>query len=131
MKAWVKTEYRNASSRKIQLQSGLADLHSKMEKEEITPIFISQEKELNLKILNTARCEEEKLRVKSKQLWLKGRDINTNYFHKQTKSRLSFTMIKTLKDKDSKRMVEHEEIKAHVFQHFRDLYMDKEEIDPL
>ena len=28
-------------------------------------------------------------------------------------------------------MVEKEEIKAHVFHHFRDLYMDKEETDPL
>ena len=28
-------------------------------------------------------------------------------------------------------MVEQDEIKAHVFQHFRDLYMDKDEIDPL
>ena len=28
-------------------------------------------------------------------------------------------------------MVEQEEIKTHVFQHFRDLYQDKDETDPI
>ena len=111
-------EYKNTSSRKIQLQFGLETLHSKMEKEEIIPLFIIQEKELNLKILNTTRCEEEELRVKSRKVWLKGGDINTYYFHKQTNARLSFSMIKELKDKYGNRMVDHEEIKDHVFQHF-------------
>ena len=87
-------KYKNDSSRKIQLQYWIASLHSKMEKEEITPLFINQEKELNLNILNAAKCEEEELRVKSRQLWLRGGDNNTNYFHKQTKSRLYFNMIK-------------------------------------
>ena len=124
-------EYKSTSNRKSQLQSGLAALHSKMEKEEITTIFISQEKELNLNILNATRCEEEELRVKSRQLWLKGGDSNTDYFHKQSKARIFFNIVKELKGKDGKRMVDQEEIKDHVFQHFRDLYMDKEETDPL
>ena len=75
-------EYKSTSNRKSQLQSGLASLHSNMEKEEISPLFINQKKELNLKILNAAKCEEEELRVKSKQLWLKGGDSNMDYFHK-------------------------------------------------
>ena len=66
LKLWVKTEYRNAISRKRQLQFGIADLHSKIETKEITSIIISQEKELNLKILKATRCEEEELRVKSR-----------------------------------------------------------------
>ena len=86
-----------------------------MEKEEITPLFINQEKDLNLKIHNAPRCEEEELRVKSRQLWLKGGDSNSDYFHKQTKARLSFNIIKELKDKDGKRIVEQEDIKDHVF----------------
>ena len=69
--------------------------------------------------------------MKSKKLWLKGGDKNTTYFHKQTKTRLYFNMIKELKDGDGKRMVEQEEIKDHVFWHFRELYRDKEETGPL
>ena len=106
MKEWVKTRYRNPCSRKSRLQSGLAALQSKMENEEITLLLTSQEKDLNLKILNIARCEKEEWRMKSRKLWLKGGDSNTGYFHKQTKARLSFSMIKELKDKDNKRMVE-------------------------
>ena len=40
-------------------------------------------------------------------------------------------MIEELNDKDGKRMVDQEEIKHHVFHHFKDIYMDKEETDPL
>ena len=65
-----------------------------MENEEITPLLISQEKDLNLKILNAARGEEEEWRMKTMQLWLKGGDSNMNYFHKQTKARISSNMIK-------------------------------------
>ena len=115
LKSWVKTEYRNASSRKIRLQSRLAYLHSKIETKEIIPIIISQEKELNLKILKATRCEEEELRVKSRQLWLKGGDSNTEYFHKQIKTRINYIMIKELKDKDGNRIVDQEDIKACVF----------------
>ena len=102
-----------------------------MEREEITHSLISQEKYISLKILTAARGEEEELRVKSRQLWLKGGDRNTTYFHKQTKARLCFNMIKELKDSDGKRIVEKEEIKDHVFQNFRDLYRDRDKVDPL
>ena len=67
MKSWVKLDYISASNKKSQLQSGLAALHSKMEKEEITPLLISQEKDLSLNILKAARCEEEELRVSKPQ----------------------------------------------------------------
>ena len=67
-----------------------------MEKEEITPIIITREKELNLKILKVAIFEEEEMRVKSIQLWLKGGDSNTEYFHKQIKTRIIYSMIKEL-----------------------------------
>ena len=40
-------------------------------------------------------------------------------------------MIKEIRDKDENKMAEQEDIKAHVFQHFRDLYQDKDEIDPI
>ena len=106
MKVWVKFEYRNTSDRKIQLQSRLANLHSKMEKEQITPIIISQEKNLNLKILKATRCEENELRVKSRQLWLKGGDSNTEYFHKQIKTRIIYSMIKELKDENGNRIMD-------------------------
>ena len=106
LKAWVKSYYTHASSKKSQFQSKFSSLHSKIERDKINPILISQEKDLSLKILKEARGEEEEARVKSRQLWLKGRDMNTTYFHKQTKARLCFNMIKELKDRDGNMIVE-------------------------
>ena len=101
-----------------------------METKEVTHTLLIQEKELNLKILNAARKEEEELRVKSKQLWLKGRDSNTEYFHKQTKARQSYNFIKDIKDNNGNKIAGQEEIKEHAFTHFRDLYTDSEETEP-
>ena len=36
--------------------------------------YLNQEKGLNVKIVKEARDDEEELRVKSRQLWLKGGD---------------------------------------------------------
>ena len=43
-----------------------------MEKEEITHEILTHEKTLNSEILKAAKHEEESLRIKSRQLWLKG-----------------------------------------------------------
>ena len=49
LKAWVKLEYTSVSSKKIQLQTELSSLHSRMEREEITTFLISQEKDIEFK----------------------------------------------------------------------------------
>ena len=76
-----------------------------MEREEITYESISQEKSLNLEILKASKHEEEIWRIKSCQLWLKGEDKNTNYFHKKTKNRMSFNFIKELKDNNNQKII--------------------------
>ena len=100
LKSWVKVVFKNPSHLKIKFQTELATLHSRMENDEVTSMFFSQEKEMNMKILNAARQEEEVWRFKSRQLWLKGGDINTEYFHKKTKAWHSFSTIKGLKDQN-------------------------------
>ena len=75
-----------------------------METKEVTHTLLIEEKELNLKILNAARKEEEELWVKSRKLWLKGGDSNTEYFHKQTKARQSYNFIKYLKDNNGNKI---------------------------
>ena len=72
-----------------------------MDVEDITPEILAHEKALNCEILKVVRHEEEFLRIKSLQLWLKGGDKNTIYFHKQTKFRLSFNFINELKNNNN------------------------------
>ena len=48
-----------------------------MEVDEVTLVFLSQEKELNMKILSVARQVEVVWRLKTIWMWLKGGDNNT------------------------------------------------------
>ena len=89
-----------------------------MDLDEITHEIIAQEKALNLEILKAARQEEEILRIKSRQLWLKGGDRNTKYFHKQTKIRMRFNYIKELKDNNNNKIIGQDAIKKLALQHF-------------
>ena len=73
--------------------------------------YLDQEKDLNVKILKVARDEEEEWRVKSRKLWLKGGDINTEYFHKQAKARLSFNITKEMKYNHKSKIKGQENIK--------------------
>ena len=71
------------------------------------------------------------MRLKSIQLWLKGGDSNIGYFHKQSKARLSYNTIKELYDSNGDKVEGKEAIKKHIVQHFRNLYTDKDETDPI
>ena len=84
-----------------------------------------------MEILKTMSQEEETLRIKSRQLWLKGGDKNTNYFHKQTKIRMSCNFIKELKDSNNQMIMEQDGIKDMVWQHFNLLLSDRGETDPI
>ena len=83
-----------------------------------------------MKILNVARQEEEVWGLKSRQMWLKGGDSNTKYFHKQAKIQESFNAIKDLKDKFGNKITRQEELKEDAFNHFQELYFDTGEIHP-
>ena len=74
LKKWAATYFSKPSKLKTNLQSDLTILHTKMEKEEITHEILTHEKTLNGEILKATRNEEESLRIKSRQLWLKGGD---------------------------------------------------------
>ena len=86
------------------MQEELATLQRRIKREEVTAHSLNQEKEINVRILKATRQEEEECRLKSRQLWLKGGDYNTEYFHKQAKARLSFNIIKELKDDDGQKI---------------------------
>ena len=85
-----------------------------MEDEEVTLLALNQEKELNMRMLRDSRQKEEELRLKSRQLSLKGGDINTGYFHKQSKAILSFNTIKELYDSNGNKVEGNKGIKRHI-----------------
>ena len=98
LKKWARKDFEEPTKQKINLQRDLAALQSIMEVEEVSTKHLKQEKELNIIILKVARKIEEGWRIKSRKMWLKGGDNNTEYFHKQTKVQQSYNSIKELKD---------------------------------
>ena len=97
----------------------------------MTLLALNQEKELNTRMLRDSRKEEDELRLKSRQLWLKGGDSNTSYFHKQSKAKLSFNTIKELYDINGNKVEGNEAIKKHIVQHLRNIYTDRDDMDPI
>ena len=130
LKKWVKEYFENPNKKKIKLQSELAAMQSRMEVGEMAPTHLKQEKELCTKILNAARKIEEVWRIKSRQMWLKGGDRKTEYFHKQTKVQQSYNVIKELKDNHGNKITLKEYLKEHAFIHYQELYADTGETDP-
>ena len=51
----------------------------------------------------------------------KGGDINTGYFHNQSKARLNSNTIKELYDSNGNKVEGNEAIKRNIVQHFRNL----------
>ena len=101
-----------------------------MDKEKVTYEILAYEKTLNSEILKASRHEEESLRIKSRQLWLKGGDKNTSYLHKQTKIEKSYNFINELKDNNNQTISGKDNIKNLAHQHFNQLYIDSGETDP-
>ena len=67
-----------------------------MERCKITQEVMGREQEMEERIQNMERKEEEKWRIKSHSLWLKDGDKNTKYFHNQYKERMRKNTIKEL-----------------------------------
>ena len=101
-----------------------------MEVDEVTLVYLKHEKELNIKIINVARQIEEGWRIKSRKMWLKSGDNNTEYYHKQTNVQQSYNPIKEMKDNQGNRITGQEDLKDHTFSHFQELYVDTGETDP-
>ena len=83
-----------------------------------------------MRMLRATRQEEEELRLKSKQLWLKGGDSNIGYFHKQSKGRLSSNTIRELYDRNGNEIDGNEAVKWHIVHHFKNIYTNRDETDP-
>ena len=81
LKNWAKLSFKGPTFQKKQIQDDLVYFQKRMEDEEVTLLALNQEKELNIRMLRAIRNEEEELRLESIQLWLKGGDSNTGYFH--------------------------------------------------
>jgi hypothetical protein len=100
----------------------LEEIHMEMEEKEVAQEHLNQEKNHFQKYLKALHNEEREWRMKSKSLWLKARDKNTTFFHKQAKARQHRNSIDEIKKVDGEIINSFEEIKTKATSHFKTLY---------
>jgi hypothetical protein len=62
--------------------------------------------------------------LKSCSLWLQSRDMNTSFFHHQSKARVWKNKVVEIKTTKGKLISSFEEIKKVAFKHFGELYSE-------
>ena len=98
-----------------------------MDKYVITKGHLDQEKQLDMKTQSLARKEEEDWHLRSRNLWLKGGDLNTKLFHNQCKDRQRSNTIMELTKYNIVKLTDQEVIKKKIKRFFENLYSTKDE----
>jgi exonuclease III len=124
LKSWAKTIPSPEDERK-QIQADLETHQVIMEEAEISSAILKREEELQQKLQNACRQEEEYWRQKSRSLWLKSGDRNTSYFHKQAQARRGYNSISEIKD-GPQTYGDFPSIKKVAFNHFKILFNEVE-----
>ena len=69
------------------------------------------------------------MRLKSRSLWLKSRDRNTSYFHKQYQARLNHNHISEISSSNGETLNDISQIKQAAEVHFQSLFKEDGEIN--
>jgi len=96
-----------------------------MENQEYTQASKSQEEDFYSQLYSIRREEEEKWRIKSRQVWLKSGDRNTSFFHKQATVRQIRSNITTIIDSVGNQHKDQASIKNAATAHFKELLSEK------
>jgi len=127
LKDWVKTHYKEPENEKREAKAKLEELHSTMEKRGYQQADKNHEEKLYNQLYHIRREEEQKWRMKSRQLWLKGRDRNTTFFHKQTTIQKIRNNITYIIDSEGNQQIRQGAIKQAASDHYRELLTENGE----
>ena len=92
LRSWVKL-LPSPNYNKIQVGLTLEIHQARMEEKEVTNVDIQVEINLQSNLHEACRKESEWWRIKSHCKWLKDRDKNTGFFHKQAVARRNFNLV--------------------------------------
>jgi hypothetical protein len=98
-----------------------------MEEGNPNPNSLEKETTLHRKLHSACREEEEYWRQKSRSLWLKAGDKNTNFFHKQAEARKQFNSVKEIHSQNQI-VNDFEGIKQVAHLHFKGIYTEDSSI---
>ena len=95
-----------------------------MEESEITHTMLEKEQKAQFNSFRAFRREEEYWRLNSRTTWLKSRDRNTYFFHKQCRDRISQHHISQLSSLSGESFKGFSQIKQVAEAHFQNLFSE-------
>lgn len=130
LKDQEKNCYIEPEKQKRETKAKLEDLHSTIEGREYQQEDKDHEDKLYYQLYRINREEQQKWRIKSRQLSLKGGDKNLAFFHKQTIARKIRNNITSIVDREGNLQTSQGAIKQATSDHYRELLIEtKEEED--
>jgi len=108
----------------VETQQQLESHQLNMDNGTISTNCLEKETNLHRKLHTACREEEEYWRQKSCCLWLKARDENTSFFHKQVEARKCFNSVKEIHNQNQT-VTDFEGIKRAAHLHFKGIYTEE------
>eukprot|EP00253_Pinus_taeda_P024884 PITA_24884 len=127
LRNWAKSHYNEPEREKCELKSKIAKLQCAIEQKEYYQNEKVQEEELYNQLSRIKREEEEKWRIKSRQMWLESGDKNTSFFHKQAIARQIRNTITAIVDSVGTQHTKQADIKGAATDHFKELLTETKE----
>ena len=128
LKVWAKNQFQEPAQQKEKMTKEMETLQVEMETIHITKEHLMKETELETNLQKILRQEEERWRLHSRILWLKGGDQNTKYFQNQCRDRQRWNTIRELKAEDGTLIQGQVAISTEVRIFFEHLYNDEEHV---
>eukprot|EP00253_Pinus_taeda_P005552 PITA_05552 len=100
LKEWVKQHYKEPENVKAEIKNKLKETHRKIEENGLSQEDKALESDIYYQLYRVNREEEQKWRIKSRQLWLHGGDKNTAFFHKQATVRKVGNNVTMINDEE-------------------------------
>jgi hypothetical protein len=122
LKDWAKS-LKSPAAQRVEAQQQLEIHQLSMEEGNPNPNSLEKETTLHRKLHAACREEEDYWRQKSRSLWLKAGDKNTNFFHKQAEARKQFNSVKEIHSQNQI-VNDFESIKQAAHLHFKGIYTE-------
>ncbi|KAL0350291.1 UNVERIFIED_CONTAM: hypothetical protein Sradi_4178300 [Sesamum radiatum] len=115
---WSKESLHNDRQRINQLECRLTTLLSGI----LTPERLEEASALRQELENRAAREETVWRQRSKALWLRARDRNTSFFHRQASQHFQTNLISRIKDSSGEWVEDVDGIRRYIVSYFHDVF---------
>eukprot|EP00253_Pinus_taeda_P031845 PITA_31845 len=109
LKEWAKNHYKELEKDKIEIKSKLEKVHSMIEERGLSQEYKALKGDLSFQLYRANRVDEQKWRIKSRQLWLQGGNLQTTQdaIIKVASDHYSVLLTKTKEVEDYSNLLQH------------------------